>query len=283
MNRKKFNLSLLLVWMLACSVGWSASSARIFVGEGNGLYAQGNFNEALNRYDQALTENPQAVQAKFNKANCYLRLEDIDQAKNLYREVAVESRDMSLVEKAKYNLGNTLFQEGLKQQDSDLQKSIEGLKDAIVQWQATLELNESNSKAGKNIEVARLMIKDLMDQLKNQQQHPNQPQDPNQSQDPQQQNQQRDQTAQDPNQAQNQQPSDADPNEPDPSQDPNQPQPSPQQEDPNQSQEPQPQPEDARDMEQDMTAQRILDKEQRQNRERQQRRRVQNRKVKRDW
>jgi len=268
--------------MLAGSVGWSASSARIFVGEGNGLYAQGNFNEALNRYDQALTENPKAVQAKFNKANCYLRLEDIDQAKNLYREVAVESKDMSLVEKAKYNLGNTLFQEGLKQQDSDLQKSVEGLKDAIVQWQATLELNESNSKAGKNIEVARLMIKDIMDQIKKQQeqQDPNQPQDPNQSQDPQQQNQQQDQNAQDPNQTESQQ---QDPNEQDPSQDPNQPEPSQPQEDPNQSPEPQPEPDSQQDMEQDMTAQRILDKEQRQNRERQQRRRVQNRKVKRDW
>ncbi|MCH8217313.1 MAG: tetratricopeptide repeat protein [Planctomycetes bacterium] len=282
MNRKEFEPCLLLVWMLACSVGWSAPSARIFVGEGNGLYAQGNFNEALNRYDQALTEDPKAVQAKFNKANCYLRLGDIDQAKNLYRQVAVESKDMSLVERAKYNLGNTLFQEGLKQQDSDLQKSVEGLKDAIVQWQATLELNESNGKAGKNIEVARLMIKDIMDQIKKQQeqQDPNQPQDPNQSPNPQQQGTQQDENAQDPNQTQSQQPSDA---EQDPSQDPNQPQPSPQQEDPNQSQEPQSQPENPRDMEQDMTAQRILDKEQRQNRARRQRRRMQNRKVIRDW
>ncbi len=279
MNRREYNPSLLLVSLLACSVGWSAPTARRIVGEGNGLYAQGNFNEALNRYEQALTENPQAVQAKFNKANCYLRLEDMGQAKTLYREVAAESKDMSLVEKAKYNLGNTLFQEGLKQQDSDLQKSVEGMKDAIVQWQATLELNERNSRAGKNIEVARLMIKDIMDQIKKQQeqQDPNRPQDPNQAPNPQQQNPQ-DQNAQDPNQSP--QPSDA---EPDPSQDPNQPQPSPQQEDPNPSQEPQSPPENPRDMEQDMTAQRILDKEQRQNRERQQRRRVQNRKVKRDW
>jgi len=123
------------------------------------------------------------------------------------------------VAKAKYNLGTPYFQKGL-QRDSDLQKAIDDLKTAIGSWRGTLDIEPENNKAAKNIEVARLTIKDLLDQLKNQQQDPNQPQDPNQSQQQQQQDQQQQGSRQDPNQPQDQQQDQGkqDPNEP---QDPN--------------------------------------------------------------
>ena len=164
---------------------------------------------------------------------------------NLYRQVAAESKDMNLVAKAKYNLGNCSFQQGSKQRDSNLQKAIEDMETAIAHWRGVLDIEPKNEKAAKNIEVARLTIKDILDQLKNQQQQqdPNQPQDPNQS------KQQQDQQ-------QSQQPQGQDPNRP---QDPNQPQQQASKEDPNQPQQQPKQDDEQQKQACDVTAQEILE------------------------
>jgi len=237
-----------------------ADSAGDYISQGNKLYKQGNYNEAINSYEKALTEAPGALEPKFNQANSYYKLDDLSKALDLYREVAAESKDMKLVAKAKYNLGNTFFQQGSKQKDSNLQKAIDDMKTAISSWRGVLDIEPENTKAAKNIEVARLIIKDLLDQLKNQQQNePNQPQDPNQSQQ-QNQNQQSSQENTNQPQAKNQEQSvGQDPNHP---QDPNKPQ---NQED-KQRQEAK---EQKQQIAPDTTAQEILDKEQRQRKERQ--------------
>jgi len=266
-NARKYKTIFQVLLTVAIAQAASADSARISTSQGNKLYKQGNFNEAINTYDQALLEAPQALEPKFNQANSYYRLDDLNKAMDLFRQVAAESKDMKVVAKAKYNLGNSYFQQGSKQKDSNLQKAIDDLKTAIGSWRSVLDIEPENKKAAKNIEVARLLIKDLLDQLNKQQQDPNQPQDPNQ----QQQNPQ-----QDPNQPQDQQQQQT------AGQDPNQPQ------DPNQSQDQQKkqQQEDQEQQQQtapDTTAQEILDKEQRRRKERQILQRGPWQKVEKDW
>ncbi len=246
-----------------------AGPTRDSTSEGNRLYKQGNFSEAINSYDQALTEAPGALEPKFNQANSYYRLDDLSKALDLYRQVAAESKDMKLVAKSKYNLGNTYFQQGSKQKDSNLQKAIDDMKTAISSWRGVLDIEPENTKAAKNIEVARLTIKDLLDQLNKQQQDPNQPQDPNQQQ--QQQSQQQDPNQQQ-DQKQQQQAAGQDPNRP---QDPNQPQEQQQKQQEEQKQQQQAAP--------DTTAQEILDQEQRRRKERQILQRGPWQKVEKDW
>lgn len=283
MNGKRHKLSVTLIIAAAITQVVFAESSRTSVRRGNDLYADGNFNEAINQYDQALVDMPQAPEPKLNKANSYYRLDDLAKAIDLYKEVAAEAKDMKLVTKAKYNLGNCFFQEGAKQRDSDLQKALESMKTSITHWRAALDIEPENKKAARNIEVARLTIKDIIDQI-NKQQDPNQPQDPNQSQ----QNQQGQQD-------QNQQNARQDPNQP---QDPNQAQKPKQSRDPNESQDPnesnqqeqqQQQVQEQQQQQQqqtdapDTTAQKILDKEQQQKKERQILQRQRYLKVERDW
>jgi len=145
-----------------------ASSVKDLVHQGNKFYDKGNFSDALKEYDQVLIDQPQALEPKFNKANCYFQLDDLAKAIDLYNEVAADSKDMELVAKAKYNLGNCYFQRGSKQKDSNLQKALEDLQAGIVYWRSALEINPENEKAAKNIEVARLIIKDIIDQINKQ-------------------------------------------------------------------------------------------------------------------
>ncbi len=246
--------------------------------QGNRLYGDNQFAEAVNKYNDALVEQPQAVEPKFNKANGYYRLDDLSEAMDLYQQVAAESKDMSLVAKAKYNLGNCYFQRGNKQRDSNLQKAVEDMQTSIAQWRQVLDLDPQNKKATRNIEVARLTIKDILDQIKKQQEDQKK-----------QQNQQDQQKQQQQNQGQQQ-------NQPKPRQDPNQPQ------DPNQSQksEPKPDPNQSRQEQKpdqgqqnkqqeaqavpDATAREIIDREQQQKKERELlRQRGQYQEVEKDW
>ncbi len=273
-------------WLAMCVLALAPSatvagptSAREMLRQGNGFYGEGRYAEAINKYNEALVEQPQAVEPRFNKANSYFRLDDLGEAMDLYQEAAAQSKDMKLVAKARYNLGNCLFQRGAKQRDSDLQKAVDDMKTSITYWRQVLDIDPKNEKAARNIEVARLTIKDILDQIKQQQDQQNQ-RDPNQSQ----------QQGQQQQQQQDQSQSEQDPNQP---QDPNQAKKEAQTQDPNQPQDEQEQPQSQQQQEQDKrqeqeverdaTAQEIIDNEQRQKKEREIRQRAQYQRVEKDW
>jgi Ca-activated chloride channel family protein len=254
-----------------------AGSAREALQQGDRLYGDKQFAEAVNKYNEALVEQPQAMEPKFNKANSYYRLDDLSEAIDLYQQVAAESKDMSLVAKAKYNLGNCYFQRGAKQRDSDLQKALEDMQTSIAQWRQVLDLDPQNKKAARNIEVARLTIKDILDQIKKQQDQQKKQQNQKSQQDQQKQQQQNQ------GQQQSQPDSQQDPNQP---KDPNQPQKT----EPNQTKQEQKPEQGQQDKQQqakpvpDTTAREIIDREQREKKQREsQRQRVQYQEVEKDW
>jgi Ca-activated chloride channel homolog len=268
----------LLLLVLAWGRHADARTSGDLVSQGNALFSQGQYNQAVSQYDQALTEDAKLDQARFNKADALYRMDDLAKAIEGYNEVSAQSKDMDLVRKAKYNLGNAHFQRGLKQKDSDLEKALDDLKTSIGYWRAVLDLDPANENAKRNKEVAGLLIKDILDQIKKKQEQQKQS-DPNQGQESgsqkpeagkeQQQN-------KDPNQAK-------EPNQP---QDPNQSQQQKQQQsqqDPNQPSGPNhPQPK-TEQVASDMTAQQILDKEQQQKDQRQMQVRARRMPVDKDW
>jgi Ca-activated chloride channel family protein len=257
-----------------------ADSARESLRQGNRLFGDSKYSEAIGKYDQALVEQPQALEPKFDKANSYYRMDDLGKAIDLYQEVAAGSKDMTLVGKAKYNLGNCFFQRGAKQRDSDLQKAVDDMKTSITQWRQVLDIDPKNEKAAKNIEVARLTIKDIMDQIKKQQEQQKQQGQQNQQQQQQQgQQDQQQQQPQDPNQAQK----NAQSQEPNQPKDQQQSQQQKQQQQQDQQQGQQSQDKQEQRMVQDATAQEILDREQRQKKDRDMQQRGQYQQVDKDW
>jgi Ca-activated chloride channel family protein len=268
--------------LCAASSAQAANPVAQAVRGGNRLYADGQYTEAINKYNEALVDQPTALEPKFNKANGYYRLGDLGEAIDLYQEVAAESKDMTLVARAKYNLGNCLFQRGTKQRDSDLQKALEDMETSITYWRGALDIEPDNEKAARNIEVARLTIKDILDQIKKQQEQQQQSQQDQQDQQQQSQDQQQQQGQQS---QQNQSGSQDDPNQP---QDSNQTQAAEPKQDPNQAQDQQQSQTSQEQKAQevvvpDTTAQEILDKEQRQKQQRQIRQRGQTPRVEKDW
>jgi len=252
----------------------NAQDISKMIKQGNNLFTQGKLNDALNQYNQVLTQYPKSDQAKFNLANTYYRLDDLQKARDLYKEVSAQTKDMGLVQKAKYNLGNVCFKEAIKQKDSDLQKSVDGLTQSISYWRKVLDDSKnSNAKAAKNIEVTKLIIKDIMDQIKKQQQKKKQ--DPNQ---PPKQKNQKQQSNKNKNKQKKKQDSGKQ------KQDKNKKQEQSKKQKQKQKQKKQQQQKKQKKVKQNMTAQRILDKEQKQKKDRRKRyQRIQSLKVDKDW
>ena len=295
MNAKKFKiLSYCLVVLMTALVGF-AESPRQAVKQGNELYHDGKLPEAIEKYDQAAAQSPQSLEPTFNKANSLYKQNEIDKAIDIYKQLAGKSENPNLSAKANYNLGNCYYNKAAGQAKENPQNAIEDFKTGINYWRKAKEANLDDTDVSKNIEVAKMTIKQLKEQMQQQQKQQQDKQDKNkdeQNKDQQKQDQKQDSSS-DPNkpqeekkdqqeqqsqdekdkqqqqEKQDQQQAKSDPNQ-------NQNQDQPQVSEPNEAK-PQDKPEE------DMAAQKILDKEQKQKEERKKLQRATYKKVEKDW
>jgi len=148
-----------------CGTAYAASGADL-VAEGNRAYQREDYEEALAAYDRASVEAPEAPQIYFNKGAVYYMQGDYTKAREMFEQAALKSKDLELEAGSQYNLGNCAFRESERQRDSDLKKSVEALERSIRHYQRALELNPSLNDAAHNIEVARLTMKQILDEIK---------------------------------------------------------------------------------------------------------------------
>jgi Ca-activated chloride channel family protein len=188
-----FALAVLVTGALALPVRAAERSPRELVADANKLLKTGEFQKALDAYKSAEVTLPEAPELAYNQGVAYYKLKDYSKARE-HLQKALATRDLALEARAKYNLGNCAYAEAL-QKLSDLQAAIDGLRQAINHYRDALEVNPQDDDARANIEMAQLLIKDLLDKQKQQQEQ--QKQDQDQKQDEQQkQNQQPDQQQQ---------------------------------------------------------------------------------------
>jgi len=91
---RRYKIVLFSLLLTAAAQSVRAESVGKVVNEGNKLYRQGQYKEAINEYDKAATQSPEVVEPRFNKADGCFRLGDLQQAIDLYKAVAAESKDM---------------------------------------------------------------------------------------------------------------------------------------------------------------------------------------------
>ncbi len=160
MRRKNHKIAAGILLVL-CFTGIAAAgeTARSFVDGGNKLYNAGKFAEAASQYDKAIETLPDAMEPKFNKAKCKFKLEEIDEAIELFKQAATGSKDSELVARAKFNLGNSYFKRAAGGHDGDAKKVIEDMLTSISFWRQSLDIEPGNLNAAKNIEIALGQLK----------------------------------------------------------------------------------------------------------------------------
>lgn len=147
-----------------------AESTRSLVAKGNKHYGKGSFGEALEYYDKASIKAPESEIIAFNKGTAYYKQGDYANASERFKEAASKTKSLPFEAKAWYNLGNVAFKEAERQEDSDLRQALASLEESVKRYMTALEKDPNLEEAAKNLEIARLKIKDLLDRMKKQEQ-----------------------------------------------------------------------------------------------------------------
>ena len=144
-----------------------AQSTRNRVKEGNKLYTDENYDQALNKYQDALLSDPENETIQFNVGNTRYQKKKYEEAMQDYQKV-IGTEDLNLEQNAYFNLGNTLYR-------------MEKLPESILAYQQALKLNPDDIDAKYNLEYVRRKLKENADkQQQNQQQQQQQQQNEDQ-------------------------------------------------------------------------------------------------------
>lgn len=146
----------------------SADSTAGLVDKGNAAYLAGKYDEALSAYEEASVKDPESPYIYFNRGALFYQKGDYAKASEEFEKAALKSKDIKLEAKSKFNLGNCHFREAERQQDSDLNKALEECGKSIRHYQEALGLDPAFNEAAENIEVVRLVMKNILDQINKQ-------------------------------------------------------------------------------------------------------------------
>ncbi|MEA2083553.1 MAG: tetratricopeptide repeat protein, partial [Thermodesulfobacteriota bacterium] len=167
------NFRQILGWMIITAVllcPWpaAAESARDLVMSGNSAYKAGEYGKALVEYEKAGAKDPESAHVDFNKGNVYYRKGDFDSAMSAYEQVSAKNADPALAAGSRFNMGNTAFRKAEQERMADMKKALSGYQAGIRHYKDALKLDPNLSDAAHNIEVSRLNIRQIMEEIKKQ-------------------------------------------------------------------------------------------------------------------
>lgn len=142
-------LFLLITALALVNLGAGNRGASL-VEEGNRLFNEEKYDEALTKYSEAQLGLPEAPAIYYNIGDVQYEKNDYEKASALFQK-AGESKDRSLNARAGYNLGNTLYKE-------------DKFKEAVGAYKSSLKLNPDDKDAKYNYELARLKIQEQEEQ-----------------------------------------------------------------------------------------------------------------------
>ncbi len=151
--RRLYSVLCFLACIALAAPQLNAQGARKKVGEGNELYKQEKYVEALTKYRDAELDDPQSPVIQYNIGSALYKQRKYEESLQAY-EKALTSREAELHSRSYYNMGNTLYRMGK-------------LPESIMAYKKALEANPDDFDAKHNLEFVR-------NKLKQQQQQQNQ-------------------------------------------------------------------------------------------------------------
>ena len=114
--------------------------------EGNQLYKEEKFQEALEKYDQAYSLAPNSDIINFNRAAALYKTSQFQEAVESFTNVLVTD-DPKLEAKANYNIGNSRYKEGELKEKVDLNEAVNLYTEALNYYKRAIELSEKDVDA----------------------------------------------------------------------------------------------------------------------------------------
>jgi len=137
---------MILIFVLGIPAFLGAQAGRKKVTEGNRLYSEEKFDEANNKYQDALLEDPGSPLIQFNVGNVLYKKKNYEKALEGYSK-SLDTDDPLLQSQTYYNMGNTLYRQGK-------------LLESILAYERALKLNPDDQDAKYNLEFVRNKLKE---------------------------------------------------------------------------------------------------------------------------
>jgi Ca-activated chloride channel family protein len=167
--KKIFFLTLCALFFTLCPLRFAlCADAPASVKEGNNLYRQGKYDEALKYYNEAEAEESNSDVVSFNKGAAFYRKGDYQKAMEAFNK-ALLSDNPGIEEKAAYNIGNSKYRLGELKKNTDLASAVNFYRQALDYYKRAIELNQNNTDAKYNYEFVEKELKILLDKLKQKQ------------------------------------------------------------------------------------------------------------------
>lgn len=134
-------------------------------------FEAGNYREARAEYERLLEETPGDSRLRYNAGAAAYGARDYASAMEHFT-AALRAEDVTLQQRAYYNLGNSLFRLG--EPLDDAQQKIASWEKAAQSYEAALKLKADDADAKHNLELVRKKLEELKQQQQQQQQRPEQ-------------------------------------------------------------------------------------------------------------
>jgi len=137
--------------------------------EGNELYRTGEYEQALNKYGEALVDEPDSPRLNFNMGNAHFQRGNFADAIASYARVNVLRDGEDRSAKVAYNAGNAQFRLAEAAEAENPQQALEGYALAMAAYRRALGADPTDAEAKFNYEFARKRLEDLKKWLEEQQ------------------------------------------------------------------------------------------------------------------
>jgi len=177
-GRRRSPLAAMLL-AVAC-LGWLDPYAR--EREGNRLFAEGKFDEAAARYNEALIDQPDSPLLRFNLGATAYRQGKFEEALTAFEKVPQSDDEPGRRARSAYNQGNTFFRLGEATEQSDPKKTMEYWAQSLVAYRRAMRVDPADPDPKFNHELVAKRLEELQKKLEEQkkeqeQQKQDQPQD----------------------------------------------------------------------------------------------------------
>jgi tetratricopeptide (TPR) repeat protein len=146
------------------------------VQEGNRLYQQQKYDEAIQKYHQATEQSPDSGIASFNLGDALFKKGNYKDSVDAFTR-ALNTDDLKLEADAAYNIANAKYKLGNELSDSDLNSAAGLYRESLDYYKRAIELNEKDTDAKYNHELVEKELNVLLEKLKDQPQKQQQEQD----------------------------------------------------------------------------------------------------------
>jgi len=145
---------LFTVSLVLSSVAWASPQSA------ERAYKKGNYSQASAGYRAAVDKNPEDLKLRFNLGAAAYKDRKYREAFNAFKDT-LPSSELSLQNKAYYNLGNTLYRIGQQIEKTKPENTIKQWQAAISAYDGALKLNAEDEDARFNKEFVKKKLEEL--------------------------------------------------------------------------------------------------------------------------